>query len=417
MHPVVIDEPYEFVPPHHGTWWPRFLQMFLRRRLRLDFGIEQIQCVGLDRIRASVDAGHAVLLAPNHCRPSDPLVVNELCRQAGLQPQMMASWHVFKTNALRSFVLRRVGAFSVYREGTDRQALNAAVDILTAAKRPLVIFPEGVITRTNDRVLAMMEGLSFIARSAAKKRTKQDPASKVVVHTVAIRYKYHGDIQTELHDTLDDIEERLSWRPRRDENLRERIYRVGGALLWLKEIEFFGAPQTGDVDSRLQKLIDQILVPMEREWLGSDESTAENSSADKTIVARVKALRIAILPDMIDGDLSEVEKNRRWDQLADMYLAQQLGHYPPDYIRGNPTAERMLETVEKFEEDLTDECRIYRPMSATVHVGEAIEVSPKRARGQQDPVMLQVERDMHQLLGLSTPESDTTPTTTESALG
>ena len=409
MHQVVLDEPYEFVPPYPGTWWPRFLQLFIRRKLRNEFNIDEVEFQNIDRIKQSIAAGHSVVLAPNHCRPSDPLVVNELCRIAGLQPQMMASWHVFKGSWLEAFVLRRVGGFSVYREGTDRQALNAAIDILVEGKRPLVIFPEGVITRTNDRLLAMMEGLSFMARSAAKKRAKANPDAKVVVHPVALRYHFRGELEKSLNNALDDIEERLSWRPKQDGSLQERIVRVGSALLWLKEIEYLGEPQSGSIADRLKTLIDGILVPMETEWLGGEES-----DSGKTIVARVKALRIAILPDMIEGDLDEAETSRRWDQLAGMYMAQQLGHYPPDYIANGPTPERMLETVEKFEEDLTDVCRNHGPITAKVDVGEAIEVSPKRVRGGTDPVMAQLEADMHRLLGLPVPASEETGGSDES---
>ena len=218
----------------------------------------------------------------------------------------------------------------------------------------------------------------------------------MVVHPVAIRYRFdepQEKLEASLNAALDDIEHRLSWRPKQDANLKERIYRVGGALLWLKEIEYFGEPQTGLIKERLHGLINRMLEPIEKEWL------PEIDAAEKTIVARVKQLRTAILPDMIQDSISDDERSRRWDQLADLYLAQQLGHYPPDYIRNDPTPERMLETVEKFEEDLTDECRVHGKMSATVHVGEAIEVSSKRVRG-QDPVMTRLEADMHAMLGL-----------------
>ncbi len=394
MQTVVIDKPYEFVAPYQGRLWPRFLQLFVRRWLSKEYGIERIQWHGLEHLRDSRDAGHGILLAPNHCRPSDPLVVSEMCRQVGVAPFTMASWHLFMEGRFKAFILRRVGAFSVYREGMDRQALQAAIGILEQADRPLVIFPEGVITRTNDRILAMMEGLSFIARSAAKKRA--ETGKQVVVHPVAIRYHFHGDITETLHATLDDIENRLSWRPKRDANLVDRIYRVGEALLWLKEIEYFGSPQLGDIPSRLRRLIDGILGPIEQEWIKGA------SRHELTIVGRVKQLRIAILRDMIGSELSDQERARRWDQLADMYLAQQLGHYPPDYIRSNPTNERMLETVEKFEEDLTDTCRIHRPMSVTVRVGEAIPVSPQRTRGAaEDPLMSQLEQQLHELLGIT----------------
>ncbi len=141
----------------------------------------------------------------------------------------------------------------------------------------------------------------------------------------------------------------------------------------------------------MERLIDHLLVPLEQEWL--------NGNREKTVVARVKKLRIAILPDMVHGQITEEERERRWGQLADMYLAQQMSHYPPEYVKSNPTAERMLETVERFEEDLTDACRVYSPMTAMVQVGEAIPVSPSReGRTREDPVMATVEASLRSIL-------------------
>src|SRR5262245_42758799 len=126
MQPVVFDKPYRFVPPYHGVLWPRFLQLFVRRRLRRSFGIVGVECQGLVRLRESLAAGHGILLAPNHCRPCDPFIISELCRQAGTIPQIMASAHLFMQGWLQAFLLRRAGALSIYREGMDRQALAAA---------------------------------------------------------------------------------------------------------------------------------------------------------------------------------------------------------------------------------------------------------------------------------------------------
>ncbi len=391
MHPVVVDKPYAFVPPYLGTWWPRFLQLFLRRNLRRNHGIVAVRCQGLERLQESLSAGHGIMLTPNHCRPCDPHVVSEMCRQAGTAPLVMASWHLFLQGRWRAFLLRRAGAFSIYREGMDRQALQAAVQILQQGGRPLVIFPEGVITRTNDRLSALMEGTSFIARSAAKRRAETSPAGQVVIHPVATRYFFHGDLEPALHAVLDDLERRLSWQPQRTLGLYERIYKVGEALLCLKELEYLGRPQPGPIFERVEHLIDHVLVPMEQEWL--------DGHREKTVVARVKKLRTAILPDMVQGQLTEQERERRWRQLADMYLVQQMSHYPPEYIKSNPTPERLLETVERFEEDLTDVCRVHAPMSATVQIGEAIPVSPTRDRGApEDPLMAAVEASLRSML-------------------
>jgi 1-acyl-sn-glycerol-3-phosphate acyltransferase len=394
MHPVVVDKPYRHYPPYHGRIWPWLLQRCVRWKLQNDFGIVDVECLGLDRLQESLSAGHGILLAPNHCRPCDPFVVNEVCRRAGTIPQIMASWHLFAGGGLQAFLLRRGGAFSVYREGMDRQALTAGVDILDQARRPLVIFPEGVITRHNDHLNAMMEGTGFIARSAAKRRAERQPDGKIVIHPVALRYRFRGDVNLELQPVLDDIERRLCWRPKRELDLPDRIVRVGEALLGLKEMEYVGQPQPGTISERLTRLIDHLLVPLENEWL--------KGHREATTVGRVKKLRSALLPDMIKGEISEAERQRRWNQIADMYFAQQISHYPPEYVRSNPSPDRLLETVERFEEDMTDVARVHSPMTVTAEVGEAIPVSPTRERGAtEDPLILTLEQRLRHMLGIS----------------
>jgi hypothetical protein len=77
-----------------------------------------------------------------------------------------------------------------------------------------------------------------------------------------------------------------------------------------------------------------------------------------------------------------------------------LNHYPPDYLRNNPTPERILETIERLEEDLTDQIRVHGEIHATITVGEAIEVSPERPRGMADPLLAQVHNQLVSMLGL-----------------
>jgi hypothetical protein len=59
----------------------------------------------------------------------------------------------------------------------------------------------------------------------------------------------------------------------------------------------------------------------------------------------------------------------------------------------------MLETVERYEEDLTDKVHIHQPLHATVEVGEAIEVSPTRDRGLEvDPVIAKIREQLETML-------------------
>lgn len=149
---VVFERPYQFVPPIRSTWWPWLIQRlrlydwYLRRKE----GVVDYELRGLEHLRRSLDAGHGILLAANHCRYADPLVLGWPARQLGFHVHAMASWHLFNQGPFDAFAIRRMGAFSVFREGNDRQSLETAIDILSSGERPLIIFPEGTTNRTND---------------------------------------------------------------------------------------------------------------------------------------------------------------------------------------------------------------------------------------------------------------------------
>ena len=78
-----------------------------------------------------------------------------LAREVRCLVYAMASWHLFQQSRFMAWAIPRMGAFSVYREGVDRQAINLAIEILETAARPLVIFPEGAVSRTNDHLHAL----------------------------------------------------------------------------------------------------------------------------------------------------------------------------------------------------------------------------------------------------------------------
>jgi 1-acyl-sn-glycerol-3-phosphate acyltransferase len=388
---IIIDKPYRFVPPAMSAFWTTVFRPIVPRYLKKHHGVESYELLGAERLRASAAAGRGILLAPNHCRPCDPFVVGMLADRALRPAYIMASWHTFQLGRLQAFLLRRLGIFSVYREGMDRESLKLAIQLLTEAKHPLVVFPEGVVSRTNDRLGNLMDGPAFMARIAAKRRAGLKPAGQVVIHPVALRYFFRGDLDATLAPVLEEVERRLSWRPRTNASVLNRIAKIGEALLTLKEIEYLGGPQTGGLEKRLKSLIDFLLVPLEDEWLKGDH--------DGGVVSRVKDLRAVILPDMVNGDILEAERARRWEQLADTYLAQQVHFYPPDYFGAKPTPEQLLETVERFEEDLTDVARVHRPLHVVVEIGEAIEVSPARDRNAEtDPVMDRLRGDLTAML-------------------
>jgi len=238
----------------------------------------------------------------------------------------------------------------------------------------------------------MMEGPSFIARQAAKRLAKQNQPGEVVIHPVAIRYAFQGNLAKTLEPVLEELESRFTWQAQKHLTLVERIDKIGHALLALKEVEFLGTPRSGNPFERAEHLVQELLANLEAKWQIKDTSGS--------VIARVKRLRTAIMPDIIAGKVTPDERERRWRDLAACYYAQQMSHYPRDYIlREKNLPERVVETVERFEEDFTDHMRVHEPFHAVIEVGEAIRVGTQRIRDTiSDPVMAEVRRQLQSMI-------------------
>ena len=393
MQDIIIEKPYQFVPPHRGNFLPKVILKLgiVPWYLRKFEGVVSHQLYGVDHLRESMRQGHGVLLAPNHCRYADPLVMAFLAREAQVPMFAMASWHLFQQSRWQKWALSTMGAFSVYREGLDRQSLDTAIDMLTNPKRPLVVFPEGTVFRTNDRLQPLLDGVAFMARTAAKRRAKDGGTGKVVIHPVAIKYVFHGNLEKSVDPTLDALEKRLTWTLLRETTTLQRIHRITLAMLSLKEIEYLGAAQQGNIEERQQRLVDHLLCPLEQEWLGK--------SVVDTIIPRIKSLRMKIVPEMTTGELDERERERRWTHLSRIYLSQQIASYPPDYIISPTTDTRILETVERLEEDITDRAGMHGPLEVIIEIDEPIEVPTDRTpRGEEDPIMRRLRERMQSML-------------------
>jgi hypothetical protein len=245
-----------------------------------------------------------------------------------------------------------------------------------------------------------MDGMAFVARTAAKRREKLPGAGGVVIHPVAIRYFFRGDLESSVIPVLEEIEGHFSWFPQKDKSLIERIRQIGQALLSLKEIEYFGWARTGDFYERVDNLIEDVLTKLEKRWNVRDPAEG--------VVARVKNLRSAILPALVASNASSDERQQYRKQLAACYYVQQMSHYPRNYVRASEknVPEHILETVERFEEDFTDRVRVHGPLHAVVQVGEAIPVAGRRERGAAcDPLMDGIRTQLSEMLKALSNES------------
>jgi len=390
---VIVEKPYQFVPPHRGNGWPWFIHRFQLTDwyLRLHDGVVSHECRHVNRLKASLANGDAIVLAPNHCRYADPLAMGWVARQAGTHVHAVASWHLFAKSWLDSFAIQKMGGFSLFREGPDRQSLEMAIEILANATRPLILFPEGTTNRTNDVLQPLLDGVSFVARTAAKRRQKES-GGRVIVHPVGIKYLFKGDIHAWGDKAASELEERLGWRPRREVDLIDRVEALAEAMLATRETLYMGKAQTGPLGDRRNSLVEHLLTTFETRFqLPSDERLNP--------LARVRRLRTVITPLLVAPANTE-QKDLLYHQIDGIEFAQQLYSYPDRYLLTKPiTDTQILETLERMQDNFIGKSSNPSPLHVVLEIGEAIEVSVDRPpRDAADPLMQKIESALREML-------------------
>lgn len=265
---------------------------------------------------------------------------------------------------------KRMGAFSVDREGTDRRALRCAIELLTKAQR-LVIFPEGEIHHLNNRLKPLLEGVAFIALSAQKQIRKDNNEGTIWILPAAIRYDFIQDVRPAMEAALQKLEHRLLWwKPKPGMTLAERTIDYGEALLTVKEKEKLGRSfeDLGDLSVRITHFINALLIRHEEAYFGK-------SAEEKSVPLRIKALRRKCIELWMDESLHEDKRREARAGLDDIQLALQLSSYPGDYIRENPVPERMAETIEKYLEDVFGEAHSLGERRASLSFGAPLNMA------------------------------------------
>ena len=388
MQDLIIEKPYRFVPPikcKFMLWLTCKFNLF-HFWLRRAEGICEFEVVNAEKISDSIRAQHGIVLAGNHCRNADPMAIGEVAKAADCFIYSMASWHLFNQDWFMRWAIPQLGGFSINREGVDRTALEFAINVLATAERPLVIFPEGSVSRSHDYLHPFLGGTGFIARSAARRRKKQDVNLKVVIHPIAFRYQFIGDFEEATEHSLTLLESHLEVPVKTDLPLLERIHYVASGLLAKRERSYLGHVQEGEYYDRIRKLAQNILETQEQKWKGEVQEGG--------FVARAKALRPLMVPDLANGLLGDEEAKERRQDLFDINTVQQLSYYPVNYIApsdGHLPRERILEMLERLEEDLLDKVTIPRRYKLVLDVLDAIEVPAEKApRNEDDPLMKEV---------------------------
>jgi 1-acyl-sn-glycerol-3-phosphate acyltransferase len=387
-----------FWPPKPHPFWTFLLTPLRRYFLHGYMRMTQVEVEGLDDFRKRFAPGDGVLIAPNHSHDADPHVMVDVSRQLAQQFYFMAAWQVFRNQGgWAGFVMQRMGAFSVDREGCDRRAVKTAIELLATGQR-LVVFPEGEIYHLNDRLAPLLDGVAFMALSAQKDLEKTKPEARVWMVPTAIRYRHVEDVTPKAEVCLARMEQRFLLKPPAGADLPQRITRLGEMLLTLKEKEKLGRARDGegDLPARLSFLADALLTGLEQDWL------KKSPSADSPPL-RVKAVRRKLMDVYTSESSDVVMRTKAREALDTVHLALQIASYPGNYLLERPTHDRIVETLQQMEEDMLNaKIRPLGRRQAKVIFGEPIDLKAKmglgRTRTLASDVTDELEDRMRQLL-------------------
>ena len=390
-----------FWPPRPSGFWATVLAPLRHYYLCYRWRVPEVSVEGADELFNRFGSSDGVLIAPNHSDEGDPHVMMELARRVRRRFYFMAAWQLFRRHwGLNGWILQRMGAFSVDREGCDRRAVRQAAELLTHGTS-VVVFPEGAVYHLNERLTPLLDGVAFMALTAQRALDRTGTGARVWIVPAAIRYRYVEDIRPKLQAAMRRLEASMFWwKPPRGALLHERIVRFGEVLLTIKEKEKLGrsCETEGDLATRIARLIDTLLERLESEYL-------KKTHLAETVPLRVKALRRRLLDGWADETVDAKTRQHARDALDDVQLVLQLYSYQGDYITEKPSLERMAETIVKFEQDINGFGRPMGKRRARVLLGEPMDVSQVSRSGRTRPVVAdltdRLERAIRDLVAAS----------------
>jgi 1-acyl-sn-glycerol-3-phosphate acyltransferase len=341
------DLPYQFLPPKPNRLVMTLAQMITPSIILpgKNHRLDATEITGAELfLEARRHKGARFVFLPNHPTHSDPQVMMEVCRQLQEKPAFMAAYDVFARGKLANWIMQRIGAFSVDREGSDRKSMKCSTEILTAGEYPLVIFPEGNVYLCNDRVTPFAEGAAYIALRAQKELGSEMPVFAV---PVSLKYSYVEDVREQILIKLSQIAGIFGDKLDREAPVVEDLKRISISALahYLKE--------HGQVPPESNLLTDDLINNAAEQLIESLEQKMELSTRDgDDLTARIRKIRATIHSIRCDPD-RHAEHDTVSGYADEAMLALRILGYLGSYTASNPTLDRVAETITRLREDVT----------------------------------------------------------------
>ena len=362
------DQPYRYFSPKRIALTTWVLLFYNRRRyLPRRKQIMSVAPSGAEAVRQAWRRGDKLLFVPNHPTHADAPIVIEAQRQIGVRSQFMAAYDVFLRGRLDAWVMRRLGAFSVDREGSDKRALTQAMSALTGRRDALTIFPEGNVYLQNDQVTPFHDGAAFLGLRAAKQLAQQ--GRRLLVAPVSIKATYLTDIREALIARLRQLGEDVGVPMQSDQTPLEAMRQIGVAGLHRNLAQRgVDAPKAESLTELIQQSAGAVLERLESKL---DIEPTEGAG----LIDRVRQVRRAIHEVRTD-EARAIDHAAAATWADEAMVAFRIASYSGQYVAANPTLDRYAETIEKLSEDFYDRLPDpFGPRQALVHFNEPIDAA------------------------------------------
>jgi 1-acyl-sn-glycerol-3-phosphate acyltransferase len=283
----------------------------------------------------------------------------------------MAAYDVFERDSKVAWMMQRMGAFSVNRDGSDRQSLKDAIETVIDGRYALTVFPEGNVYLMNDRVTPFLDGPAYIAMKAQQEMKE---SGRIFAVPVSIKVTHVTDARHTVEQMLLDMAQKLGVEFD-DEAIVDKVHKVGIAMVQrnLKMRGFLPPnPDYSDLPGLLRQSAELILTRLE-EKIGV-EPRKRDDLMDRFRGVRREIHKVRADPEReIDHAVAAI-----WADEA--IVAFRILSYAGNYLSVKPTLDRVGETVEKLQEDLYGKgVPPYAKRTAYVRFGDPIDVSEQLA--------------------------------------
>lgn len=319
--------------------------------------------------------GQPMLLVPNHAASEDPAVVFLLSKQLTQPFYYMAAREIFdkgKFGGIRSFVMQRLGVYSIIRGTVDRNAFRTTRQILTEGKWPLVIFGEGEISHQNATVMRFERGVIQLCFWAIDDMKKADISKPLYVVPIGIKYRYTQEMWDTIDTALTELERNILPSDARTPVERyQRLRRIGIAVLKTLADEYqFKVELTASLNEQIQGLKEQILSHAEK---------IMGIHSDTDVLTRVRALK-----NIVDAEIyRDVDQMTEYERKIHEEQLQKFQQFYPDlnrlvnfiaitdgYVAEEHSPERYLEVIFRLEKEVFGAANMRGPRVASIRAGE-----------------------------------------------